>query len=617
MTDTIQVPLNRLALWDGNVRKTGITGGIAELAASIASHGLLQSIVVRKSKRGKYQIIAGQRRFLALQELAKQDRIAEDHPVPCMLADGSIDASELSLAENVVRAPMHPADQFEAFRTLIDDGASVADVAARFGIVESVVVKRLKLGRLSPTILNAYRADEIGLEEAQAFAVTDDQAAQERVFFELTSWNREPHTIRRLLTVSSVPTSDKRVRFIGTDAYLAAGGVISQDLFCEEGSGYLQDSVLLDQLVSDKLAVVAADVSAEGWRWVEVIPGADHGIYGNLQRRSPEHQPLSETDRAEYERLSAEYDALADDDGADDDRLAELEQRIDALDRAREYWPAETLAMAGAVVRLNYNGDAQIDRGLVRKEDVREMVSESEAEAGSATARTVSLSPRLVEDLTAQKSAVIGAALMVQPDIALAAVVHCLALDAFYLGHGVQSCLKLSLGWPSLSRAMAKPDSCKGLMAIEQERERITGHIPGNANDLWDWLIARSRDELLDLLAFIAAGSVDAVQRKEERPDCSRLAHAKALGETLRFEMTEWFRPTAENYFGHISRSLMLSAVDEAQGTHAPALEKLKKDELAVRAESLVSGTGWMPEPLRMGSEAPVDQAEAMPLAAE
>lgn len=599
MTDTIHVPLNRLAQWDGNVRKTGITDGIAELAASIAAHGLLQSIVVRKGKRGKYQIIAGQRRFLALQELAKQDRIPEDFSVPCMLADDSIDASELSLAENVVRAPMHPADQFEAFRTLIDDGANVADVAARFGIVESVVVKRLKLGRLSPTILTAYRADEIGLEEAQAFAVTDDHEAQERVFSELTSWNREPHTIRRLLTVSSVPTSDKRVRFVGTDAYLAAGGVISQDLFCEEGSGYLQDSVLLDQLVSDKLAVIAADVSAEGWRWVEVIPDAEHGVYGTLQRRYPEHQPLSDTDRAEYERLSAEYDDLADDDGADDDRLAELEQRMDALNRAAEYWSAETLSIAGAIVRLNYNGDVQIDRGLVRKEDAREIVSKSEAEAGNAAVRAVSLSPRLVEDLTSQKSAAIGAALMVQPEIALVAVVHCLALDAFYLGHGVQSCLKLSLGWPSLNRAMAKPDACKGILVIEQERERIADHIPGNANDLWDWLTARSRDELMDLLAFIAGVSVDAVQRKGDRPDCSRLAQAKALGETLRFEMTEWFRPTAENYFGRISRSLMLSAIDEAQGSHAPALEKLKKDELASRAESLVSNTGWMPEPLR------------------
>ena len=71
MTDTITIPLSKLTPWTGNVRKTGITDGISELAASIAAHGLLQSLVVRKGKRGKYEIVAGQRRYLALCALAK------------------------------------------------------------------------------------------------------------------------------------------------------------------------------------------------------------------------------------------------------------------------------------------------------------------------------------------------------------------------------------------------------------------------------------------------------------------------------------------------------------------------------------------------------------------
>ena len=118
MTDIIHVPLNRLALWDGNVRKTDINVGINELADSIAAHGLLQSLVVRKGKRGRYQIVAGQRRYLALQRLADDGIIEIDCPIPCMSASDRVDAAELSLAENVVRVPMHPADQFEAFREL-------------------------------------------------------------------------------------------------------------------------------------------------------------------------------------------------------------------------------------------------------------------------------------------------------------------------------------------------------------------------------------------------------------------------------------------------------------------------------------------------------------------
>ncbi len=56
----------------------------------------------------------------------------------------------MSLAENTVRLAMHPADQFEAFAALIDQGESAADVAQRFGVEESLVLKRMKLARVAP-----------------------------------------------------------------------------------------------------------------------------------------------------------------------------------------------------------------------------------------------------------------------------------------------------------------------------------------------------------------------------------------------------------------------------------------------------------------------------------
>lgn len=63
----------------------------------------------------------------------------------------------------------------------------------------------------------------------------------------------------------------------------------------------------------------------------------------------------------------------------------------------------------------------------------------------------------------------------------------------------------------------------------------------------------RSRDELVDLLAFMAGSAVNAVQAKADRPDIARLAHGDALA--LRFDMTEWFQPTAENYSGASPRA--------------------------------------------------------------
>ena len=613
MTDIIHIPLNRLALWKGNVRKTDIQAGVNELAESIASHGLLQSLVVRKGKKGKHDIVAGQRRYLALQALAKDGRIKKDCPVPCMLADENVDAAELSLAENVVRMAMHPADQFEAFRDLIDGGATITDVAARFGVTETVVAKRLKLGRLSPVILEAYREGNIDLEAAQAFAVGDDHEAQERVLADLSEWNRAPHHIRELLTEDEVSTSDRRVRFVGIDAYRAAGGTMRLDLFDDENSGYVQDVALLDRLVSEKLAAIRLEQLASGWSWVDIVPDADWQTIGRFSRVYAERAPLSEADQAELDRLSQAYDELVDDDDADEDRLAEIEERMDALQDGPQIWPAATLAIAGAIVAIDYRGNLKIEHGLVRKEDAHKLAADTDltVDAGEdRPSRADGLSPRLIEDLTAQHSAAIGAELMGRPDIAFAAVVHSMALEVFYPRSMSDSCLKLSARSAHLSTAMASPDSCKGLTVIAQERERFGGRLPGTPEHLWNWLLERSRDALLDLLAFIAAESVDAVQRKGERPDSSRLVHARALAGALQLDMTAWFSPTAESYFSRINRAQIIAAIDEANGSHAPALDKLKKSELAIRAEQLVAGKAWLPKPLRAAVNDNTDDAQ-------
>ncbi|MGD9785937.1 MAG: ParB/RepB/Spo0J family partition protein [Hyphomicrobiaceae bacterium] len=602
MTDIIHVPLSKLSLWEGNVRKTDIRVGIEELAASIAAHGLLQSLVVRKSKRGKYGIIAGQRRLLALQMLVKDGQIESDCQIPCLLADGEIDPAELSLAENVVRAPMHPADQFEAFKSLIDDGASIPDVAARFGIAESAVAKRLKLGRLSPVILDAYRNSAIDLEQAQAFAVIDDHAAQERVLDDLPEYSRSAQTIRRYLTEGEVPMSDKRARFVGIDAYRAAGGATRQDLFDSEDGCYLQDAALLDRLVSEKLSGLAADISAEGWSWVDIVPDADYQIFGQFKRVYPDRAPLSDSDQAELDRLSAEYDDLAESDDADEDRLAEVEQRMDDLTKSSEFWPADTLALAGAIISLGYNGEVRIERGLIRKADAHKLASncdDASHQSGELIHRSQGHSQKLIEDLSAQRSASIGAELMANPDIALTAVVHALALDVFYRNEGIQSCLKLNVGRCELPQILSDPDTCRALSFIEHTSACLEERLPGNVRDLWQWLLKQSCDELLDLLAFIAATSVDAVRRKGDRADSSRLMDASILAGALGLDMGEWFKPTAENYFSRLNRGQILAAIDEATGSHAPALDKLKKSELAVRAEHLIAGTSWLPQPLR------------------
>lgn len=623
MTDIISIPLSKLALWRGNVRKTGASDGIDELAASIAAHGLLQSLVVRKGKRGKYDIVAGQRRYMALCKLLEHKTIDKDFEVPCMLASDTVDATELSLAENAVRAPMHPADQYEAFAKLIDDGASVPDVAARFGLSENSVSQRMKLGRLSPVLLKAYRDGELDLECAQAFTVSDDHEAQERVFESLTDWNMQPHTIRRALTENEVSTSDKRVRFVGLDAYRAAGGLIRQDLFSEDDEGYLINVALLDRLVAEKLQAEATTIAAEGWKWVEHAPDADYQTISQFSREHPVRAKLSADAQAELDKLSEEYDALLDADDEDcSDRLDEIQQRMDSLSEAAETWAPETLTVSGAIVTLAHDGTLRIERGLVRKEDRREakaLHTNAPESTEAVETSAIGLSPKLIEDLTAEKSAGIAVELMQRPDAALAAVVHALLLETFHPGYATHSCLKLRIQHPGLAFSMAKPEASKALLALTAEKERLGDLIPGDPNALWDWCMNRSRDELLILLAFVAGSAVDAIRHKGDRPDSDRLVHANQLASAVELDMTVWYTPTAEGYFNRIRRSQIVTSIDEAKGGHGPALDKLKKTELAMRAEKAVAGTGWLPEPLRTSAEQspPNDNREAIAEAAE
>jgi ParB family transcriptional regulator, chromosome partitioning protein len=224
------IPLSKLIPSPANVRKTRAATVIAELAASIKAHGLLQNLQVRPAEGGRFEVIAGKRRLAALKRLAKNKDIEKLVDIPCHVLDAQ-DAAEISLAENVMRLPMHPADQFEAFHALAESGKGPEEIAARFGCSPATVRQRLKLASVSPRLIKVYRAGDMDLDQLMAFTVSDDHAAQEAAWFKQPEWNRDPATVRRVLTSAHVEASDRRVRFVGIEAYVAAGGALLRDLF--------------------------------------------------------------------------------------------------------------------------------------------------------------------------------------------------------------------------------------------------------------------------------------------------------------------------------------------------------------------------------------------------
>jgi ParB family chromosome partitioning protein len=254
----IFVPLNRLKKSPKNARKMPHgEAAIEALAGSIAAKGMLQNLVAEPevdsdgAETGHYLVTVGEGRRLAQLLRAKRKQIKKSEPIRCIL-DTANDPKEISLDENITRTDMHPAVQFEVFTYLAEEkGYGAEEIAARFGVTAHVVRQRLRLGSVSPNLMQIYRDGGLALDQLMAFAITDDRERQEAAF-ERLGHNREPYAIRRLLTESNAPARDRRARFCGLDAYEAAGGAILRDLFSEDQGGYLEDVTLLDRLTKEK-----------------------------------------------------------------------------------------------------------------------------------------------------------------------------------------------------------------------------------------------------------------------------------------------------------------------------------------------------------------------------
>ena len=389
MTDPVirSIPLDRLELSPANVRRTAAgKTAFAELKASIAAHGLLENLVVRPHDPGqdgavRYAVIAGGRRLGALIDLAGEGVLSADVPVPCRVIDNGAADAELSLAENVVRVAMHPADQVQAFGTLAQDGATVADIAARFGVSERTVEQRLRLGNAAPELLDAYRADEIDLETLKSFAVTTDRERQMAVWERVKDQGFRPSgwQVKRALTEDRVPAASAIAQFVGVDAYEAAGGIVDRDLFADQDEWgiWYADPDLLSKLATDRLQA-AADELATRWKWAEARLDIDWTDLARFGRVHPTPGETTDEEKAECERLHVRHDELVnmDEDQWTEELVAEgdaVETRlaeIDAAVEARAIFRPEDTAIAGCIATIGSEGTMRLVQGLVRPEDI-------------------------------------------------------------------------------------------------------------------------------------------------------------------------------------------------------------------------------------------------------
>ena len=380
------IPLCRLALAPENVRKTPPDEAAeVQLRASIAAYGLLKNLVARPDEPDadgveRFAVVAGGRRLAALQALAENGTLHADHPVPCKIA-AKEEAAELSTAENVNHLPMHPADQVVAFAGFVRSGATVATIATRFGVSERLVEQRLRLGNAAPELIDAYRAEAIDLETLKAFAVTTDHERQRSVFEQVTSRGHRPSAwqVRRLLTEERVPANAAMARFVGVDAYEAAGGPVLRDLFADEYENgvWLEDPKLLTELATQRLAAAAAELATR-WKWAEAIVEVDWSATARYGRIHPVPSEETDEEAAEIERLRTRHDEIATMEEHEwTDELVEeaetIEARLHAIGDevdARATFRTEDFAIAGCIATIGRDGSLQVIEGLVKPEDI-------------------------------------------------------------------------------------------------------------------------------------------------------------------------------------------------------------------------------------------------------
>jgi ParB family chromosome partitioning protein len=636
------IPFNKLMLSQSNVRRVKAGVSIEELAQDIGRRGLLQGLSVRPIidqagiETGMFEIPAGGRRFRALEFLVKQKRLAKTAPVPCVVREGGI-AEEDSLAENVQRAPLHPLDQFRAFLALREKGQSEEEIAAAFFVAVNVVKQRLKLASVSPALLEIYAEDGMSLDQLMAFTVSGDHERQEQVFERLkASYDKQPYTIRRMLTEGAVRAADKRAQFIGLDAYIAAGGTVLRDLFQGDDGGWLQDVPLIDQMVADKLKAESETIAAEGWKWIEVAPDFSYGHVFGLRQLRGEAAPLSAEEeaardalQAEYNRLSEEYahaDELPDE---VDERMAEIETALDGIAERPVMFDPSDVARAGAFVSIAPDGRLRVERGYVRPEDElpvepdAHMAMEDDAVSNMAASHHTGavqvaetpiaepeedeglspLSDRLLTELTSHRTLGLRKALGEWPDIAFLAALHVLTLKAFY-NYGSDSCLELDLKSVGFGTQAPGMNDSASAEAIRVRHQSWVKALPKESADLWTALQEWDSDSRAGLFAHVVSLSVNAVHESWNRRPRA-LAHADHLAQSVNLDMaTAGWTPTVDNFLGRVTKARILQAVAEAKGQRAAdRIEHLKKGDMATEAETLLAGTGWLPVPLRTRKE--------------
>jgi ParB family transcriptional regulator, chromosome partitioning protein len=584
------IALNQLVLSPTNVRKTPATAAEdAALEASIRAKGILQNLIVHAlpiDGKGVYEVDAGGRRLRILQKLAAEGVIDADHPVPCLVKEPAA-AVETSLMENTIRAAMHPADEFVAMAALVDAGEAIDAVATRFGVSERHVKQRLRLGKLAPELLDAYRTGAISLDVVTAFTLGADHAAQLAVWRQVKDRSYiQPYSVRHLLTESAVALDSDLGQFVGAAAYEAAGGTITRDLFSGDDDGFLDDAALVHRLAIEKLEARAAELRPH-WAWTRAVLDPDYHFLAHYGRVEPQPAEVPTEIAEESERIEqrlGELEEIGEDDFTDalaaeaaqlEERRTEIDEKIESL----AVFSDEDRAHAGCIVTIGDGGEFCLHQGLVERAalcngaaadnsedegdgDEASMSPEADDDDDAASSPRLSseqtlrkaygFSQLLVDDLKAHRLQITRAHLAVDFGVAFDLALYTMCVDLFErLGYRSRPLeLRATHTAPRSSLNDLSDTPAEGL--LQTHRSTL---------DL-DWLslppaqgfaaLSLLRFEAKQrLFAWCIAACLKPQLAIEDRAD----PIIECAGRRLAIPFADYWRPTAANYWGRVKKA--------------------------------------------------------------
>jgi ParB family chromosome partitioning protein len=602
-----KIPLDRLVLSPANARKTPPSAAEdAELKASLKARGLKQNMVVcpAPEANGIFAVTAGGRRLKALQELAAEGAIPADYKVPCLIEKPEV-ALETSLMENCIRSAMHPADEYVSMAALIEAGQPVEAVAIRFGVSEKHVRQRLRLGKVAPELLGAFRAGALSLEVLTAFTLGADHAAQLAVWRQVKDQSYiSPHTVRRQLTQSAVSLDSPLGTFVGAAAYEAAGGHVTRDLFSGDEDGFMDDAALVRRLAIEKLEAKAAELRPQ-WAWTKAMLDPDYGFLAPYARVRPQPAEVPAELAVEIARIEqrlGELEEVSEDAWTGElmTEAARLEERRTAIDETIEGladYPEKDRARSGCIVTIGDDGDFRLYEGLVERLAAR---SESETDAsenredgydpasdelgGPARALTAAMverrgpAPRSAEQAVRKEC---GFSQTLVDDLKA----HRLQITKAHLAgdFGVAFDLALYALGTELFRQIGYFANPLELRATETNPNSALNDLAGTPADRLlearkavlklDWLelpeaqaftalAALPLEDKQRLFAWCIAACLKPQLASEDRADPA----IEAAGRRLAVPFADYWRPTAANYWGRVKKAHGLAVGREILG---------------------------------------------------